>query len=99
MPPPAFQRAERAARDVRYGPSVPSPDAALGDGDGAAHRPYHGLPAPDTMVSSSGFTIKTLWKNASWWLRTTRGCGSNSWKFSTRCRTSNAWLHLLPAIT
>jgi hypothetical protein len=25
----------------RRGLTVPSPDASLGDGDGAAHRPYH----------------------------------------------------------
>ncbi len=39
-PPPAFQRAERAAEAGRSGSFVPSPDAALGDGDGAARHPY-----------------------------------------------------------
>ncbi len=42
MSPPAFQRAERAAEAGRFGPFVPSPDAALGDGDGAARHPYQG---------------------------------------------------------
>ncbi len=40
MSPPAFQRAERTAEAVRSGSFVPSPDAALGDGDGAARHPY-----------------------------------------------------------
>ncbi len=40
MSPPAFQRAERVAEAVRSGSLVPSPDAALGDGDGAARHPY-----------------------------------------------------------
>src|SRR5579885_3393995 len=40
MSPPAFQRAERAAEAGRPGSFVPSPDAALGDGDGAARHPY-----------------------------------------------------------
>jgi len=40
MSPPAFQRAERTAEAVRSESFVPSPDAALGDGDGAARHPY-----------------------------------------------------------
>jgi hypothetical protein len=40
MSPPAFQRAERAGQDASVGLFVPSPDAPLGDGDGAAHRRY-----------------------------------------------------------
>ncbi len=43
MSPPAFQRAERAAEAVRSGSFVPSPDAALGDGDGAARHPTKGM--------------------------------------------------------
>jgi len=35
--PARVQRAERTARGVRF---VPSPDASLGDGDGAARHPY-----------------------------------------------------------
>ena len=30
-------------QDARLGRSIPSPDATLGDGDGAARHPYHGL--------------------------------------------------------
>ena len=40
MSPPAFQRAERTVEAVRSESFVPSPDAALGDGDGAARHPY-----------------------------------------------------------
>jgi len=39
MSPPAFQRAERIARRARLARSLPSPDAALGEGDGAARQP------------------------------------------------------------
>jgi len=40
MSPPAFQRAERIARRAPMETFVPSPDATLGDGDGAARHPY-----------------------------------------------------------
>ncbi len=40
MSPPAFQRAEHVSQDGRFGTFVPSPDATLGDGDGAVRHPY-----------------------------------------------------------
>ncbi len=51
MSPPAFQRAAERAAEAG-GSFVPSPDAALGDGDGAARHPYQSHSnsvAPDAL--------------------------------------------------
>jgi len=62
MSPPAFQRAERAAETVRSGSFVPSPDAALGDGDGAERHPtkeWRRRNAPDPIHDETRRTFPT----------------------------------------
>src|SRR6266849_1992105 len=57
MSPPAYQRAERIARDVRIAPHVaPQPRGA----DGAARRPHH--PAKLVVVSAGSvdFPVQSL---------------------------------------